>query len=329
MARSRAGVRLVSSATASGRDPPSRLGVGHDQIGEQLAHAQEVLLGQHLGGRHERPLVAALDRHQQGAHSATTVLPDPTSPCSRRCMGSGPARSAPISSTARRWAPVRGNGSWPTKAATSAGRPGAGRHDVADAPGVALEHLAAHDHLELQAQELVERQPPPGPLLLGERLRRVDGAEGRGPVHELELDAPRSGQRVVERARPAQRLLHPLAELPAGDARLLRRRVDGHDPPRPVPDQVDDGVGELALAPVGVELAEEQGLGAHRQLARPPRLVEERHPQRAGAVVDVELDQGPALAGAAGPHRRRRVASTRDSSPMRMPATSACRVRSM
>ena len=43
--------------------------------------------------------------------SATTVLPDPTSPCSSRCIGAGRARSAVISAMARVWSPVSGNGS--------------------------------------------------------------------------------------------------------------------------------------------------------------------------------------------------------------------------
>ena len=40
------------------------------------------------------------------ASAATTVLPDPTSPCTRRSMGTGRARSAAISSITRCWAPV-------------------------------------------------------------------------------------------------------------------------------------------------------------------------------------------------------------------------------
>ena len=45
------------------------------------------------------------------ASSATTVLPEPTSPCSRRSIGASCARSPSISSTLRFWAPVSGNGS--------------------------------------------------------------------------------------------------------------------------------------------------------------------------------------------------------------------------
>ena len=51
------------------------------------------------------------------AASATTVLPEPTSPWSSRCMGSDPARSALMASMARRWAAGQGEGQpRPTKA---------------------------------------------------------------------------------------------------------------------------------------------------------------------------------------------------------------------
>ncbi|GBC80188.1 hypothetical protein HRbin09_01422 [bacterium HR09] len=45
------------------------------------------------------------------AKAATTVLPEPTSPCSSRAMGVGFCRSATISATARFCAAVRGKGS--------------------------------------------------------------------------------------------------------------------------------------------------------------------------------------------------------------------------
>ena len=47
----------------------------------------------------------------QAASAATTVLPLPTSPCSRRCMGCTRPRSRAISSPTRRCAPVSWNGS--------------------------------------------------------------------------------------------------------------------------------------------------------------------------------------------------------------------------
>ena len=118
---------------------------------------------------------------------------------------------------------------------------------------------------------------------------------------------------------PAEGLGDPLPVLPAGDARSLGRRVDRHDPPGAVPDQVHDGVGELALSPVGVELPEEQRFGAGGQLLRTPGLVEEDDLQRPGRVVDLELDQGSSAPGSAGTRADFTSARTTDSSPTFMP----------
>ena len=61
--------------------------------------------------------VGAISAHCQpasmataAASAATTVLPEPTSPCSSRCIGWGRARSAAISSATRRCAPVSAKG---------------------------------------------------------------------------------------------------------------------------------------------------------------------------------------------------------------------------
>ena len=62
--RSAAGVRLVSSATLHRSLAEQRSLLDHGQLAEQPAHRELVLLGEHLGGRHERALVPALHRHR-------------------------------------------------------------------------------------------------------------------------------------------------------------------------------------------------------------------------------------------------------------------------
>ena len=47
---------------------------------------------------------------RSSAYSATTVLPEPTSPCSSRCIGTVRARSASISRIACSWYGVSANG---------------------------------------------------------------------------------------------------------------------------------------------------------------------------------------------------------------------------
>jgi hypothetical protein len=67
-------------------------------------------------------------RHCAAAASATAVLPVPTSPMSKRRMGSGESRSRAMASMARRCAPVSGNPSAPVKrrsTSVSTGRRGA------------------------------------------------------------------------------------------------------------------------------------------------------------------------------------------------------------
>ncbi len=65
--RSAADVRLVSNADRD-RSLAEQRSLFHDrQLTEQPAHRELVLLGQHLGRRHERALVPALHRHEQRA----------------------------------------------------------------------------------------------------------------------------------------------------------------------------------------------------------------------------------------------------------------------
>jgi hypothetical protein len=84
---------------------------------------------------------------------------------------------------------------------------------------------------------------------------------------------------------------------------LLTLGVERHDATGAVAaDQVDHRVGQL-LAPLEhLDLAEEHGLGAHRELAFAPPLVEEAHPQVARPVAHLGGDQhlGWATAGAPG-----------------------------
>ena len=154
--------------------------VGHGQVAEQLGDARVVLLGQDLGGRHQRALVPALDgieqrRHghdrlaaahvalQQAVHrvrAGQVALDLGDGPLLRPRQGEGQPLVEPSHQLAADL--------------------------VADAEGVALEGpLAQHQH-QLDAQQLVEGQPAPGLLLLADRLREVDAVQRGGPVDETE-----------------------------------------------------------------------------------------------------------------------------------------------
>ncbi len=135
------------------------------------------------------------------ADTATTVFPDPTSPCRSRCIGSGPARSSAMAAMARRWAPVSSNPRPATKRSTRVGRPSSRASTVADPPGVLLQAVPSQHQVQLEAEELVEGQPPTGRLALLQGGRPVDPVEGRRPVEEVEGGPQPLGQRVGERAR--------------------------------------------------------------------------------------------------------------------------------
>jgi len=72
---------------------------------EVLAQRRQMLFGEYSVGAMSAPCrppsIAA-----RSVVSATTVLPEPTSPCKSRCMGSGDAMSAAMSASTRRCALV-------------------------------------------------------------------------------------------------------------------------------------------------------------------------------------------------------------------------------
>ena len=117
------------------------------------------------------------------ASAATRVLPQPTSPCTRRSIGRASARSASISRSTRCCARVRRNGSaraaWPCSASVCGQRPA----------GLALDALAQQLEREVMRQQLLEREPP---------LRRM------APAHEqLHRRVGGRAMHVLQRRRAA------------------------------------------------------------------------------------------------------------------------------
>ena len=157
-ARSRAGVRLVSRPTRRGRSGNEGAGLGRVKpCSRSLTPAWCCSASTSVGAISAPwwPPSTAVSK----AATATTVLPDPTSPCRSRCIGCGPAMSARISAIARSWAPVRVKG----KAGAEA------IHQlpvdlVADPGRLPLDGPLAHDQDQLEPQQLVEGQPPAGQL---------------------------------------------------------------------------------------------------------------------------------------------------------------------
>jgi hypothetical protein len=267
---------------------------------QQGPDPRRVLLGQHLGGRHERALVPALDCGQQRPH---------------RHHGLARAHVALQQAVHRvgcgQVGPDLGDGGLLVVGERER-QPGhelveqGPRGHLRDAPGGALDVALALDQGELDPQQLVQHEAASGHLLVGHGLRGVDAGDRLAPGHQVVAVEHPLRDRVGQAAglRAAQRLLDPGPDLPGRQPGLLRLRVDGHDPPGPAADQVDDRVGHLAAPAVHVDLAEQRHGRARAQLALPPRLVEERHPQPAGLVADLGGDQRPGRAslGPAGRH---------------------------
>jgi hypothetical protein len=119
---------------------------------QEPPQGEEVLLGQDLGGSHEGRLVAVLE-HDTIPSSATIVLPEPTSPWTRRFMGCGERRSSAISRSTRFCAPVSGKGrmrfTLSRAAAVTSNGPAGAPPAAAPAAGEA----------ELEEEELLQDEP--------------------------------------------------------------------------------------------------------------------------------------------------------------------------
>ena len=242
--------RLVSSSTLSGRSP-NRLPGGHEQSGEQPADARDVLFGEHLRRRHQRPLVPALHGGEQrrdsddGLPRADVALQQPVHRMGRREVGVD-LPDHPL---------LRGGQREAQRGVEPADELATGL--VTDADGVALHRPFAHHEHQLDPQQLVERQTAPGPLLVVERLGQVDVVQRGAAVDQPEAatDGPRDG--VVHAPLPGalEGVLDPSGKLPRVELGLLALRIDRDDAPRAVADQVDDRVGHLQPAAVRVDLA--------------------------------------------------------------------------
>ena len=165
---------------------------------------------------------------------------------------------------------------------------------VDDSRGSPLQLHLPTDQGHLDAQQLVEHEASTGLQHLLHALGPVDAPVGLGPVDQPVPVADPGWHRVGQAPDlhgATQGLADQGVDVPAVEARRLALRVDGDDPTRPVPHQVDHRAGHLEGAPVLVGLAEHHGLHALPQLLLPPRLVEEGEPQAAGVVATPHLDQ--------------------------------------
>ena len=200
------------------------------------------------------------------AATATTVLPEPTSPCSSRCMGWGPAMSVEISAMARSWAPVREKGSRVRKRSTSS--PSTRWRIPTDSRSTARFRITRITWRRSSSSKASRRRARwLAPIESG----LVDLAHGPVPVRpDSRRSSPVRREGVHERSRPAAGPPPPSRpSCQVVQAGLLRLRVHRDDPPGAVADQIDDGIGHLLPAPEALDLAEHDHLGALAVAASP------------------------------------------------------------
>ena len=153
------------------------------------------------------------------ARSATIVLPEPTSPWSRRCIGCSVARSSKISLVTFCWPSVRVKGSLASKASS---RPsGAGPAGHGGQLGVGVPAAGEGD---LEDEGLVPLQAVAGVRDVRLGVRAVDLQQGLGERDEAAALAQRRRQRVDGLPGAGQHRVDRLGDLPG--LQLLAGRVD-------------------------------------------------------------------------------------------------------
>ena len=227
LARSRAGGRAGQQADR--RPEPRRVGAANRSAADQPLDRREVLLGQSLGGRHQRRLHPALGdpqhRVQRDDGLARADL------AHQQALHRAPAREVGVdlARVPRCWPPVSSNGSDSSQRATSS--PGARQRPRPPAPrGAPAPH----------------RRPPAG---TGTAPRRPGGGAPRGtsracgPVGGAERVGAPGGSRSAARSRAGSgstasrsQAAQAPGQLPDAPRRQsLGRRVDGHQAGRVAP----------------------------------------------------------------------------------------------
>ncbi len=180
---------------ADGPVGEQRTGCRHGESLEQAQRAEVVLLGEHFGGCHERTLVAALDRDEQGRERnhglarTDVALQQPVHRRGAREVVLDLGEGALL---------VAGEGERQPLDECAYERP---VDLVTDARLLGFERALAGDETDLHAQELVEDEPALGRVQLAHRLGAVDGAQRGAAVEEVARVEERLVERIGEAAR--------------------------------------------------------------------------------------------------------------------------------
>ena len=245
--------------------------IGHGDPVEQAPDTGGVLLCEHLGRRHQRPLMPTLHRGQQRRHGDHGLAG--TDVALQQAVHRVRAGEIGLDLVDR--ASLRRRQRERQQLVEAADE--LALRLMADAARRPLVGPLAHHEHDLDAQELVEREPPASGLLLGHRLRQVDAEERLLPADQAVPTTHVLGKRIehAANAAPLERVLDPVGDLPRGELRLLALRIDRHDAAGAIADEIDDRVGHLQSAAIGLGPAEQRHRHVRLELPLAPRLVEE------------------------------------------------------
>ncbi len=242
------------------------------------------------------------------ARRATTVLPEPTSPCSSRCIGRSDASSAVSTSPISRCPAVSSKGSRASKSASSP--PGRGGRGVASSDSAALRRWA---RMRLEDEGLVVLQPVEPPATAGRRRAgRCTSSSAAARSSQPTRCTHPLGHRLADAVDRVERRVHEPSELEGVD--LARRRVD-RDPMGPIPlhrglalgvvvEELVLRVGQLHPLAVGADRADEEATHPGVQLALVSVGAEEGDVELVPVVVGEHDRQHLAAAVAHRPGRR-------------------------
>ena len=247
-----------------------------------------MLVGQHLGRGHDRPLHPRLDRAQQGPERDDR-LSRPNLPLEQAVhrLGAGQV-GADLGHD-----PGLGAGELEGEAGQEAlGQVAVGLEGLAVLAG--LLGAAAQGQADLEDEQLVVDQAVAGPGRLLAVAGAVDGLQGAGPVGQAVGPAQRLGHEVGHVAVAVEQGPDGPAEPARGD--LLAGRVDGDDLVGELlgvvalAQHLVAGVGHAQAAGLPGELAREGGDRAHGELLGVPGLVEPGADPGAAVVDHPDLE---------------------------------------
>ena len=250
--------RLVSSSTRSGRSPNRLSGRGRADPSSIWRDAGDVLLGEHLGRRHQAPPGARPAPRRAGRSRRRRSCRRRRRPAAAGASGAarrGRPRSRRSPAAARRSARTAA-AAWKRRDQLARRRRGGCRPRSRSIARLRSTSTSCTRSSSSKASR--RRARSLSAIDSGRWISRSAAPRSIEPERGA-ARPPAPGRRAAPRAA-LEGVLDPAGELPRRELDLLALRVDRHDAPGAVADQVDDRVGHLQPTSVRVDLAEQRDL---------------------------------------------------------------------